>query len=506
MAESVDIPLPAEMLESLGLFKAAHKELMEQIKQLRKDMKAVEKEGRAIPAEMQERLKRLDEHRTRIIAQQAAKDATDASIRHVSQKFSEFRGGVSEAASMLRSGSTTGNSMRASNAIFGPLMDSAMAGIGGALGIEQYHMATKGAEELRRAWRGAYAEDIADLSRPGARRMLSAESRAAEEYKLYRVISSARNTALADAPLTQKFMGQVANISDRVSAVRKAAAIGEDMWLVRQAAKPGIMGDVASILRTGVGKAGAAAIPAAILLAVHQGIVEQTAAYNIEADTNRINAKIQETLFETRNIAQFSSQRSIEELREQDAGLQHAAETVGTNWFSPSEIIHEASDSVLGYIPGVYIANRLFGLSGAAEQNKRRAEAKVQEIRYGEMSRRLGKNWEKANNVKQMMDDARKNPNSVLARIWATQHTAVGGAGILGILRGYAFGPTDEELRELGEARQKSVMDSRVTAWAAEEKRVKLNPWWRSYEHERELWVDEVGRHRYERTLQWSPI
>lgn len=424
MAESIDIPIPSNMLESMGMFAAAQKNLLEEMRELKKNIKILEREGKVVPPDIQDRMARLEQDRVRIQAKQAAKVAAEESTKHVREEFSKFSENIHKIKETVLEGPSMGSIARsAERQVMSGLVDA----IGGKL---TFLNKTLG------------------------------ETRAAEVIK----------------NMATKVVGQGA------------------------ASKLGAVSRTTGLSGLSIGMAGRAAGIAGIVAAPMLQYIEQsTEANRMQTEINKREYEFQSELFtETQDLV-GTSQRSSHEVAAMYESIGKARE-VGTDWFSPGEVIAGLKAKNFA----VDALKALFGQTGQKAQAARGQERAIQEKKHHELARQLGKGWEEASNAENMARNARSNPSSVVSLKYARAHSLYGSGSFLSYMRGVVGpGATDEELRTLAYKHQDEMMATIEKVRAAEEKAVKKNPSWRVNEHERGVWIDEVGKHRYERTLAW---
>lgn len=440
MGESIDVPIPANMLESMGMFKAAQKELLDQIKELKKNIKLLEKEGKAIPPDVQDRLARLEQDKVRVQAKQVAKVAAEESVAHVHKKFTEFERNLGDIKSVMTS--------RAGGlgSVLGNVKDRAISGLFGMI------------EE-------SLSQSGGQIAKQGSKISGALSSQAASSAG--KTASGAVKAAGGAAGVTSRMAGPVGSLMESIggaAGLAKGGIIGAALW---------------------VGK---------------RYIDESANAYKMQAEINRKEFQLQSELFNASQDAMFSSQRSVDELMAERESVQEAKDTVGTDWFNPAEVIAglKAKNFVVDKLKD------LFGQTGEKSKRERGVIRAEQNRKHHEFARRLGKGWEEATNVENMISHAKTEPNSVMARKYATAHSLYGSGNFLAYMRGVVGpGVTDEELRTLGYKYRDDFIKTIQEARMAEEKVIKKNPTWRVNEHERGVWIEEVGKHRYERTLAW---
>ena len=240
---------------------------------------------------------------------------------------------------------------------------------------------------------------------------------------------------------------------------------------------------------------------------------DATQAYRIKADTNRINDQIQKDYFKTAQSSMYSAMRSTQDLADEKAYRERAGKNVGRDKWDLSEALSAGStaegqkfaeESGPGMEMLAWAGEKLFGKTAEAQMSKRGKEYEQIAAEHYKMRFSKGRDWVEKTDFKKLVDDAMTNPNSKLAIEYNSSHS-LGGGSITDIAKGFV-GMGRHDVEQLA-AKYISKLDADAKErFETMGRTVMMNPAWRRSDHERQIWVDEVGRHRYERTLQPNPI
>jgi hypothetical protein len=452
--ESINVPLPAEFLESFGLTGAALKRAKEDSKELLKNIREAEKSGKALSPEIIERRVRVEETTERLKGKVLIEEAEKASRKGIAS-------GLAQAGSFASKIGTINS--------WGDL--AAALPLGGGAYLAEGRISGYLAKRASR-----YTADAAIETSKKLEAILRADD-----------ISLAERVAGRSSSLSMSAEERTEWLAAKKAAVNASKAV---RWSTEMAGMAKLAGTATTIV---------ASWPVA-LASTLSSVITMAYSYqmNTAAKSNLALARTMGELYSKLSADQYGTKYEATSGSRSVAEMKLAANQAGaTNWYSPVEAF-----TALGLDPVGPLGYIISGFSERA-QSERRSNAMAQDVRYREWARTQSTRTADNLSMWKLQGDFHT-PGSVLANQWNREHSYYTG-GFFSTIRGYLIPASDLEINQAAMAYQAKAMTD-IDAAKTARTEFSRNPRYRAEETLRAMRITALEHDQYRTTLQWNKI